>query len=100
MDPAGLEERRRRLEERMRQVKQQPLVAVRLDLLKKLIDDLNTNQELKDTLGEPVTEHLALVWDKANDDILISDANVESMDDVAKIKFLKQLSEAINESLK
>ena len=95
MDNESIEERRRRLEERLMEVKSNPVVAVRLDKLANVIIKLNEDKKLRELLGDTVLKHLALVWDKKNDDILITDANMEIMDDMKKIVFLKTLREVI-----
>lgn len=95
MDNESIEERRRRLEERLMEVKSNPVVAVRLDKLANVIIKLNEDKKLRELLGGTVLKHLALVWDKKNDDILITDANMEIMDDMKKIVFLKTLREVI-----
>jgi hypothetical protein len=99
MVAADLEARRGKLDERLRKMRSVPLIAVRLDLLKNLINDLEADPELKRIFGEPVLRHLALVWDKANDDVLVADANVEEIDDGSKIRFLKILRELIDRDL-
>jgi len=100
MNPVELEERRKKLEERLNKMKATPLVAVRLDILKKVIEDLDSNPELKQIFGEPVSKHTALVWDKANNEILIADANIDSIDHAGELKFLKILREVLDKDWK
>ena len=97
MDSGELEERRRLLEERLSQVKASPLLAIRLDVLLKLMSRLSKDPELKGLFGGPVLSHLALVWDKANDDILIADANIDEIENLDEVKFLKLLHEVVDE---
>ena len=95
MDPTDLEERRKRLEEKFKTVKATPLLAVRLDLLSKMIDDLDADPELQNLLGKKPSKNLALVWDKANNDILLADVNLGQVSPENKIRFLKYLSEVL-----
>lgn len=97
MEPADLEARSRALQERLSSLNAQPLVAVRLDILKNLIEKLDSNPGLQQLLGNPPSQHLALVWDQANNDVLVADANIGEIDEVSRIRFLKILDEVLSE---
>ncbi|MFH1055188.1 MAG: hypothetical protein V1744_03720 [Candidatus Altiarchaeota archaeon] len=100
MDMSSIEERRKHLEERMNQMKATPLVAVRLDVLEKLIRDFNSNEELRGLFGNPVSRHLSLIWDKANNEVLVADANVGEVSSASELRFLKALHDVVEKDLR
>jgi len=95
MDAAALEERSRKLQERLNNIKSKPLVAVRLDLIERIAKDLDENPELKQIFGDPVSHSLALVFDTSDNSILVADEKIEGVDEVAELRFLKLLHEVM-----
>jgi len=100
MDSIALEERRRKLEERFKNLKSSQLLAVRLDVIEKVIADLGGNPNLKSLFGEHVAQHLALVFDKVGNDILIADANIEHIANIDELKFLRILQDIVNKDMR
>ena len=76
-----------------------PLIAVRLDIIEKITEEIKSNQQIKNLLGEPVLEHLALVWDKTSDEIYIADANITSNTEFMELRFARLLKEIIEDHI-
>ncbi|MFH1055870.1 MAG: hypothetical protein V1744_07250 [Candidatus Altiarchaeota archaeon] len=95
MESHNLDERAKQLEERFNRLKGAPLLAVRLDFLKKAIDDLDSNEELKSLFGEPVSKSMTLVCDLEHKEMLIADANIDRIDKASELIFLKILHEIL-----
>ncbi|MEM2918557.1 MAG: hypothetical protein QXY62_03560 [Candidatus Altiarchaeota archaeon] len=70
----------------------QERVRIRLDVLDKIIQDLNSNAELEEIFGYPVIRSLVIVAD-GND--LRIETSEENLDEQKTEKFLKILDEVI-----
>jgi hypothetical protein len=99
MDATSLDERARLLDKRLKDLSSQPLTGFRLDLIRDLIKKLEANGELETLLGGPVCERLAIVWDKANDEVLLADARAIEERKAADLKFMRLLREMIDETM-
>ena len=95
MDLASLEERHKKLEVQRRLMASTPLVTLRLDLLDHIIQLLKNDIEARDLFGDNVLQHMALVLDKATNQIMIADANIGEITPDEELKFLKHLKEII-----
>lgn len=98
---SDLEERARKLEEKAKTVSssKKPILAVRLDLVKSIIDDLDSNEELKGIFGSPVSSKLALVYDSEDNTMNVAEARMVELDDMKKIRFLKIVEEIFKKNL-
>ena len=96
MDLKGLEERANALEKRAQNINKTPLLVVRADLLQRIFSDLSVDPLMKDLFGESVLEHIVLAWDKTTDKVIIADANLIEVDPDKEIRFVKELTEVIN----
>jgi len=99
MDKKQLDKKSRELEKRFNKLKSKPLIAVRLGFLKKIIQDLDSNEELKEIFGSEPTRKMALVYDTAHQDFLIADEKIEEIDNVEEMRFLKILQHIIDEEI-
>jgi hypothetical protein len=101
MSELNLDERARVLEEKKNQLGKgkNPIYAIRLDLVKNIINEIESNNELRDIFGEPVSGKLALVSDKEDASLSIGEACLIELDDLQKIKFLKSMREIFDRNL-
>ena len=99
MNAAELDSKSKSLARKGKKAKSMPVVAFRLDLLKKMISHVEGSEELKIFLGEPVSSKLAVVWDKASGEILLADARITKTENKDDTRLLKLLREAVDESI-
>jgi hypothetical protein len=96
----SLEERRQKLEERRKQIESTPLQVMRLDLLKRIINDLETDPQALELFGPEPLKHMAIVFDETNDEILIADANIGELNVDNELKFVRFLRDIIKKETK
>lgn len=72
-------------------------VGLRLDLLDRIIDELNACRELKEIFGDPVSASLAVYSDGA--DVSIVDAGLTELSEEQKLVFLSRLREVYAKTL-
>ena len=68
-------------------------VGIRMDVLDNIINDLNSNDELKKIFGEPVSKSLVVVADE--NDLRIEDGGVVELKDEQEKRFLEILDDVI-----
>jgi hypothetical protein len=102
MDKAALEERAKELDKRGKHAKgseKEPVFAVRLDLVKNIINELESDHDLEGIFGEPVSTKLALVFDKKDGRVSIVDAQTTELEEIDRIRFLKSLDKILKKNL-
>jgi len=76
-----------------------PVYAMRLDLMKNIINDLDSNTELQEIFGDPVSSKLALVSDGRDKMVSIAEARMVELDEAKTAKFLEVLQSVLEKNL-
>jgi len=98
MDEASLAQKSAALEAKRRiKVEGEPGIGLRLDLLDRLTDELNSDKELVAIFGSPVASKLAMFSN--GKDISIVDAGLAKLSEDQKLKFLMRLKAAYGKIL-
>jgi len=76
----------------------EPLVGIRLDILRKIMDDLDENPKLVKLFGSPVCSKLAVVPDV--NDIWVTELNLVKLSGEQKKEFQGELSAIMQKRIK
>jgi len=94
-----LEEKGKELDARKSAAEQglDSVVGVRLDVLKKIVEDLDAQPRLREIFGEPVSAHLGLM--ALGNDLKFSELEVVELDEAKKKEFVDILREILGRNL-
>lgn len=76
----------------------QPMVGIRLDIMRNIMDDLDASGKLRELFGDPVTKKLGIIAEL--NDLRITELNMVELSDEQKSMFLAELEAILVERIK
>ena len=95
----SLDAKSKMLDEKVEAKDSAPVYAMRLDLMKNIIHDLDASKELQEIFGDPVSSKLALVSDGRDKMVSIAEARMVELDEAKTVKFLEILQAVLEKNL-